>query len=298
MKARKIALGRAGRARRGRGGRLVQPRQGDARPAGHAADQPRRPVLEPVAARRGVPRARSAAGAGQVARRAGRRRADAAAARAAAEAARSTSTPTWPASAARPCSSCTTASCAWSATAWASTQRALDHVLGRQVDHLDAGRRGDPRRPHPQHGRQGQRLHPGDERLGLRRRQHPPAADDDLGSELERGLRRPEFRRGAVQQAQARGRRRRAGELHAPAAARGAGRHALALQHRRDQPRRRPARPGDEEAAVDLPVGKDLGAGRHGAAGHLDPQPQRQGDQRLLPPGRDRATSRASASSS
>ena len=37
----------------------------------------------------------------------------------------------------------------------------------------------------------------------------------------------------------------------------------------------------------DLPLGKDLGAGRHGAAGDLDPQPQRQGDQRLLHPGRD-----------
>ena len=65
-----------------------------------------------------------------------------------------------------------------------------------------------------------------------------------------------------------------------------AGGHALALQHRRDQSRRRAARPGDEEAAGDLPVGEDLGAGRHGAAGHLDPQPQRQGNQRLLHPGR------------
>ena len=96
----------------------------------------------------------------------------------------------------------------------------------------------------------------------------------------------------------ARRRRRRAGELPAPPAARGAGGNALALQHRRDQPGRRPARPGDEEAAGDLPLGEDLGAGRHGAAGDLDPQPQRQRDQRLLHPGRDRATSRASASSS
>ena len=83
-------------------------------------------------------------------------------------------------------------------------RRALDHVLGRQVDHLDAGRRGDPRRLHPQHGRQGQRLHRRDERLGLRRRQHPPAADDDLGRALERGLRRPELGRRALQQAPAR----------------------------------------------------------------------------------------------
>ena len=43
---------------------------------------------------------------------------------------------------------------------------------------------------------------------------------------------------------------------------------------------------GDEETFGDLPVREDLGAGRHGAAGHLDPQQQRQGDQRLLHPGR------------
>ena len=46
---------------------------------------------------------------------------------------------------------------------------------------------------------------------------------------------------------------------------------------------------------ADLPVGEDLGAGRHGAAGHLDPEPHRPGDQRLLHPGRRRATSPASA---
>ena len=76
----------------------------------------------------------------------------------------------------------------------------------------------------------------------------------------------------AVQQPQARARRGRPGELPAPPAARGAGRHALALQHRRDQPGRHPGQRGDEEAAGGVPVGKNLDAGRHGAAGHLDSQ--------------------------
>ena len=88
-----------------------------------------------------------------------------------------------------------------------------------------------------------------DEGLGLRRRQHPPAADHDLGRALERGLCRPQRRRGALQQPPARGRRRCAGQLPAPAAARGARRHALALQHRRDQPGRHPRQPGDQAAA-------------------------------------------------
>ena len=99
-------------------------------------------------------------------------------------------------------------------------RRPLDQLLGGQVDHLHPGGRRAARRPHPQHGRQGHRLHPADERLGVRRREHPPAADDDLGRALERGLRRPELGRGAVQQPQARRRRRRARELPAPLAAR------------------------------------------------------------------------------
>jgi hypothetical protein len=45
-------------------------------------------------------------------------------------------------------------------------------------------------------------------------------------------------------------------------------------------------KPGHEEAAGHLPVGKDLGARRHGAAGHLDSEQDRAGDQRLLHPGR------------
>ena len=69
------------------------------------------------------------------------------------------------------------------------------------------------------------------------------------GVQLERGLRRPELGRGAIQQPQARGRRRRARELPAAPAARGAARHALELQHGRNQPRRHPRQPGDEEAA-------------------------------------------------
>ena len=56
------------------------------------------------------------------------------------------------------------------------------------------------------------------------------------------------------------------GQLHAQAAARGAAGHALALQHRRDQPRGHPASPADQEAAGGLSVGEDLEARRHGAA--------------------------------
>jgi hypothetical protein len=60
--------------------------------------------------------------------------------------------------------------------------------LGGQVPDVHAGGRGHPRRLHQEHGRQGQRLHPADEGLGLRRREYPPAADHDLGRALERGL--------------------------------------------------------------------------------------------------------------
>jgi hypothetical protein len=38
--------------------------------------------------------------------------------------------------------------------------RALDQLFGGQVPHLHAGGRGHARRPHQEHGRQGQRLHP------------------------------------------------------------------------------------------------------------------------------------------
>ena len=174
-------------------------------------------------------------------------------------------------------------------------QRPLDQLLGRQVDHLDPGRRGHPRRPHPSM----------DDKVSDYIPEMKGSAYDDVsirqlltmtsGVQLERGLRRPELRRGAVQQPPARGRRRRAGELPAAPAARGAGGHALELQHRRDQPRRRPAQPGDEEAAGDLPVGKDLGAGRHGAAGDLDPQPHRARRSAAAASRPRRATSPASA---
>jgi CubicO group peptidase (beta-lactamase class C family) len=42
---------------------------------------------------------------------------------------------------------------------------------------------------------------------------------------------------------------------------------------------------GHEEAAGHLPLGEDLGAGGHGAAGDLAPEQDRPGDQRLLPAG-------------
>jgi tripartite ATP-independent transporter DctM subunit len=62
-----MAIGELGRWPPGRGRhcRLVQPGQGDARLAGHAAHQPRPAVLEPGAARRGLSRAGPPAGAGQ-----------------------------------------------------------------------------------------------------------------------------------------------------------------------------------------------------------------------------------------
>ena len=89
---------------------------------------------------------------------------------------------------------------------------------GGQVVHLDPGGRGAARRLHQEHGRQGQRLHPGHERLGLRRRERAPAAHHDLGRALERRLRRPQRRRGKVQQPQTRRWRGCAGQLHAQAA--------------------------------------------------------------------------------
>ena len=70
-------------------------------------------------------------------------------------------------------------------------ERSLDLVLGRQVDHLDAARRGHRRRPHQEPRRAGHRLHPRAERQRLRGRHHPPAADHDLRREVERGLFRP-----------------------------------------------------------------------------------------------------------
>ena len=42
----------------------------------------------------------------------------------------------------------------------------------------------------------GHRLHPRAEGLGLRRRHRPPDPDDELGREVERGLHRPQVRRG------------------------------------------------------------------------------------------------------
>ena len=48
-----------------------------------------------------------------------------------------------------------------------------------------------------------------------------------------------------------------------------------------------PGQPGHRQASAGaVPFGKDLGPRGHGAAGDVDPQPQRQGNQRLLHPGR------------
>jgi len=142
--------------------------------------------------------------------------------------------------------------------------------------------RGRARRPHQEHGRQGQRLHRRNEGLGLRRRQHPPAAHHDIGRGLERRLRRPELGRGPVQQPPARRRCGRRGELPAQAAARRAGRHPLALQHRRNQSGGRAGVAGHPETLVELFVRKNLGAHWHGAASHLDSQQNRARNQRLL----------------
>jgi CubicO group peptidase (beta-lactamase class C family) len=101
-----------------------------------------------------------------------------------------------------------------------------------------------------------------------------------------------------VQQPQARGRRGRAGELPAPAAARGARRHALACTA--------PARPtwwASWSARPRKPLATYLSEKIWVPAG-MEQQATwilsktRAGDQRLLHPGRDRATLRASGSSS
>ena len=214
-----------------RHGRLVQPGQGNPRPSQDRAHQPRPSVLERAATRRGLPRARPYSSAGQVARGAAQQHAAQFAARAAAALAagpgclhggpaqqRHSHRAGWPPArgALRP---------------RLRPGRPLDELFRGQVLHLHPGGRRAQRRPHQEHGRQGQRLHHQHEGLGLRRCEHPPAAHHDLGRALERRLRRPQLRRGQVQQPRARSRRARHRQLPAPAAAPGPGGRALALQH-------------------------------------------------------------------
>ena len=71
----------------------------------------------------------------------------------------------------------------------------LDLLLGRQVGHLDPGRRRHPGRQDQVDRRSGHGLHPRAQGLGLRRRHRPPAPDHELGREVERGLHRPQLRR-------------------------------------------------------------------------------------------------------
>ena len=62
-------------------------------------------------------------------------------------------------------------------------------------------------------------------------------------------------------------------------------RFSSVLQYRRDQPGGHFAHPGHQKTAGRLPVREDLGSRRHGAAGELDSEQNRQGDQRLMHPG-------------
>jgi hypothetical protein len=219
----------------------------------------RRAVLEPAPARCGVPRPRPLAGAGQGACSGRQRHAIALAAGPSAGPAAGRRRLHGTAAQRRAGDPARRQAAAGALWPGLRPRRAAGPAFRWRSHHLHAARRGRARRPHPQPRRQGQRLHPGDEGLGLRRRQRPASADDDLRRALERGLRRPAVGRGALQQPQARRGRRCAGELPAQAAARGAGRHALELQHRRDQPGGHPGRAGNGQAAGELSLGEDLG---------------------------------------
>ena len=142
MKVEKDRARAAGRARRGRGAGWF------------SLDKETRGLLATLPTNRDLlfwsqpqrdaafPRARSAAGAGQVARRAGRRQAVAAAAGPAAEAAAGRRRLHGGPAQRRAAGRARRQAAPGALRPGLRRQRALDQLLGRQVDHLDAGRRG------------------------------------------------------------------------------------------------------------------------------------------------------------